>query len=105
MRPTHDRRSGEVSQGSGVSGGGPVVSLREQGSGRGSSAGRVCGLLPHRGGGQGLWPAEWHGGAAAHTPERVGAPRVRPHPYAVSPTTCYPQCSGPDVRPPRGSLP
>ena len=43
MRPTHDRRSGEVSQGSGVSGGGPVVSLREQGRGLGSSAGRVCG--------------------------------------------------------------
>jgi hypothetical protein len=68
MRPTHDRRSGEVSQGSGVSGGGPVVSLREQGRGLGGSAGRGCGLLPHRGGGQGLWPAEWHGGAAVQTP-------------------------------------
>ena len=68
MRPTHDRRSGEVSQGSGGSGGGPVVSLREQGRGLGGSAGRGCGLLPHRGGGQGLWPAEWHGGAAVQTP-------------------------------------
>jgi len=68
MRPTHDRRSGEVTQGSGVSGGGPVVSLREQGSGLGSSAGRVGGLLPHRGGGQGLWPAGGRGGAAAQTP-------------------------------------
>jgi len=58
MRPTHARWSGEVSQGSSVSGGGPVVSLREQGSDLGSSAGRVCGLLPHRGGCQGLWPAE-----------------------------------------------
>ena len=58
MRPTRDRRSGEVSQGTGVSGGGPVVSLREQGSGLGSAAGRVCRLLPHRGGCQGLWPAE-----------------------------------------------
>ena len=58
MRPTHDRRSGEVSQGSGVSGGGPVVSLRAQGHGLGSSAGWVCRRLPHRGGGQGLWPAE-----------------------------------------------
>jgi hypothetical protein len=68
MRLTHDRRSGEVSQGSGVSGRGPVVSLREQGSGLGSSAGQVCGLLPHRGGCQGLWPAEWRGGAAVQTP-------------------------------------
>jgi hypothetical protein len=68
MRPTHDRRSGEVSQGSGVSGGGPVVALREQGRGLGSSASRVCGLLPHRGGWQGLWPAEWPGGAAVQTP-------------------------------------
>jgi hypothetical protein len=68
MRPTHDRRSGEVSQGSGVSGGGPVGSLREQGSGMGSSAGQVCGRLPHRGGGQDLWPAEWRGSAAVQTP-------------------------------------
>ena len=68
MRPTHDRRSGEVSQGSGVSGGAPVVSLREQGRGLGSAAGWVCGLLPPRGGGQGLWQAEWCGGAAAQTP-------------------------------------
>jgi hypothetical protein len=30
---------------------------------------------------------------------------VRPHRDAVSPTKCYPQCSGPGVRPPRGSLP
>ena len=30
---------------------------------------------------------------------------VRPHLYAVSPTKCYPKCSGPGVRPPRGSLP
>ena len=68
MRPTHARRSGEGSQGRGVSGGGPVVSLREQGRGRGSSVGRVCGRLPPRGGWQGLWPAEWHGGAAVQTP-------------------------------------
>ena len=30
---------------------------------------------------------------------------VRPHRDAVSPTKCYPKCSGPGVRPPRGSLP
>jgi hypothetical protein len=68
MRPTHDKRSGEVSQGSGVSGGGPVVSLRGQGRGLGGSAGQFCGLLLHRGGGQGLWQAEWCGDAAAQTP-------------------------------------
>jgi hypothetical protein len=51
MRPTHDRLLGEVGQGSGVSGGGPVVSLREQGSGLGGSEGQVCGRLPRRGGG------------------------------------------------------
>jgi hypothetical protein len=50
MRPTHDRLLGEVGQGSGVSGGGPVVSLREQGSGLGGSEGQVCGRLPRRGG-------------------------------------------------------
>jgi hypothetical protein len=68
MRPTRDRRSGEVSQGTGVSGGGPVVSLRGQGSSLGGSASQVCGLPPHRGGCQGLWQAEWRGGAAAQTP-------------------------------------
>ena len=68
MRPTHDRRSGEGSQGSGVSGGGLVVALREQGRDLGISAGWVCGLLPNRGGGQGLWPAGGHGGAAVQTP-------------------------------------
>ena len=30
---------------------------------------------------------------------------VRPHRDAVSPTKCYPKCSGPGVNPPRGSLP
>jgi hypothetical protein len=105
MRPPHDRGLGEIGQGGGVSGGGPVVCLRRQGCGLGGSAGQVCSLLPHRGGGQGLWQAGGRGGAAAQTPERVGAPRVRPHPYAVSPTKSYPKCSGPGVRPPRGSLP
>ena len=68
MRPTHTRLLGEVGQGSGVSGGGPMVSLRGQGSGLGGSQGQVCGLLPHRGGGQGLWQAGWRGGDAAQTP-------------------------------------
>ena len=39
MRPTHDRLLGEIGQGCGVSGGGPVVSLRGQGSGLGGSEG------------------------------------------------------------------
>jgi hypothetical protein len=68
MRPTHDKRPGEVGQGCGVSGGGPVLSLRGQGSGLGGSEGQVCGLLARRGGGQGLWQAGWRGGAAAQTP-------------------------------------
>jgi hypothetical protein len=68
MRPTHDRLLGAVDQGCGVSGGGPVVALRGQGSSLGGSASQVCGLPPHRGGGQGLWQAEWRGGAAAQTP-------------------------------------
>ena len=68
MRPTHARRLGEIGQGCGVSGGGPMVSLRGQGSGLGGSQGQVCGLLPHRGGGQGLWQAGWRGGDAAQTP-------------------------------------
>jgi hypothetical protein len=33
MKPTHARRQGESSQGCGLSGGGPVVSLRGQGRG------------------------------------------------------------------------
>ena len=68
MRPTRDRRSGEVSQGTGVSGGGPVVSPRGQGSSLGGSAGQVGTLRPPRRGWQGLWQAEWRGGAAAQTP-------------------------------------
>jgi hypothetical protein len=68
MRSTHNRLLGEIGQGCGVPGGGPVVSLRGQGSGLEGSAGQVGGLLPHRGGGQGLWPAEWRGGAAVQTP-------------------------------------
>jgi hypothetical protein len=104
MRPTHHRRLGEAGQGGG-SGGGPVVCLRRQGRGLGGSPGQVCALRPHSRGGQDLWQAGGRGGDAAPTPERVGAPRVRPPPYAVSPTKCSPQCSGPGVRPPRGSLP
>ena len=58
MRPRHDRRPGEVSQGCGVSGGGPVGSLRGQGSGLGGLRGPGCGLRPRRGGCQGLWWAD-----------------------------------------------
>jgi hypothetical protein len=68
MRPTHDRQQGEGGQGGGVSGGGPVVSLRGQGRGLGRSQGQICGLLPHRRGSQGLWEAGWRGGDAAQTP-------------------------------------
>ena len=42
MKPTHARRQGEIGQGCGLSGGGPVVSLRGQRRGLGGSAGRVC---------------------------------------------------------------
>jgi hypothetical protein len=68
MRPTHDRLLGEVDQGCGVSGDGPVVSLCCQGSGLGGSQGQVCGLLPHRRGSQGLWQVGWRGGDTAQTP-------------------------------------
>jgi hypothetical protein len=68
MRSTHNRLLGEIGQGCGVPGGGPVVSLRGQGSGLEGSAGQVGGLLPHRGGGQGLWQAGERGGDAAQTP-------------------------------------
>ena len=68
MRPTHDRLLGEIGQGCGVSGGGPVVSLRGQGRGLGAAAGQVCPLRPPRGGWQGLWQAGGRGGAAAQTP-------------------------------------
>ena len=68
MRPTRDTLLGEVGQGGGVSGGGPVVSLHRQGSGLGGSEGPVCGRLPRQGGCQGLWQAGWRRGAAAQTP-------------------------------------
>ena len=68
MRSTHNRLLEEIGQGCGVPGGGPVVSLRGQGSGLEGSAGQVGGLLPHRGGWQGLWQAGGRGGAAAQTP-------------------------------------
>ena len=68
MKPTHARRQGESSQGCGLSGGGPVVSRREQGCGLGGAAGQVYTLRPHRGGWQGWWQAGGHGGAAAQTP-------------------------------------
>jgi hypothetical protein len=55
MKPTHARRQGESGQGWGLSGGGPVVSLRGQGRGLGGSQGQICGRLPHTRGGQGLW--------------------------------------------------
>jgi hypothetical protein len=55
MRPAHARLLGEIGQGGGLSGGGPVVSLRGQGRALGGSQGQICGLLPHRRGGQGVW--------------------------------------------------
>ena len=54
MKPTHSRRQGEIGHGCGLSGGSPVVARRGQASGLGGSQGQVCGLLPHKGGGQGL---------------------------------------------------
>jgi hypothetical protein len=68
MRPTHDRLLGEVDQGWGVSSGGPMVSLCGQRRGLGGSQGQVCGRLPHRRGGQGLWEAGGRRGTAAQTP-------------------------------------
>jgi hypothetical protein len=68
MRPTHDRLRGRSVRG--------VVCLavawwcpsavRDAVSG--GSVSQVCGRLPRRGGGQGLWQAGWRGGAAAQTP-------------------------------------
>ena len=54
MRPAHARLLGESGQGWGLSGGGPVVSLRGQGRCLGGSQGQIYGLLSHRRGGQGL---------------------------------------------------
>jgi hypothetical protein len=68
MKPTHARRQEESGQGRGLSGGGPVGSLRRQGRGLGSSAGQACTLRPPRGGWQGLWQARGRGGDAAQTP-------------------------------------
>jgi hypothetical protein len=68
MRPAYARPQGEIGQGGGLSGGGPVVARRGWGSGLEGSAGQVGGLLPRRGGGQGLWPVGERGGAAAQTP-------------------------------------
>jgi hypothetical protein len=68
MRSAHDRLLGESGQGCGLSGGGPVVSLRGQGCGLGGSQSQIYGRLPHRRGGQGLWEAGWRGGDAAQTP-------------------------------------
>ena len=45
------------------------------------------------------------GGPTVTSIARGGKNLVRPHQGAVSPTKCYPKCSGPGVRPPRGSLP
>lgn len=55
MRPAHDRLLGEIGQECGLSGGGPAVARRGQGRGVGGSQGQICGRLPHRRGGQGLW--------------------------------------------------
>jgi hypothetical protein len=68
MRPTPDRRPGEVDQGCGVSSGGPMVSLCGQRRGLGGSQGQVCGRLPHRRGGQGWWEAGGRRSTAAQTP-------------------------------------
>ena len=56
MRPADARPQGEIGQGGGLAGGGPVVALRGWGSGLEGAAGQVGGLRPRRGGGQGLWP-------------------------------------------------
>ena len=65
MKPTHARRQGEIGQGSGLSGGGPVVARRGQGRGLGGAAGQICTRRPSRGGWQGLWQAGGRGGAPA----------------------------------------
>src|SRR5262249_1116306 len=45
------------------------------------------------------------GGPPVTSIARDGKNLVRPYQGAVRPTKCYPKCSGPGVRPPRGSLP
>jgi hypothetical protein len=50
MKPTHTRRQGEIGQGCGLSGGGPVVSRRGQGRGLRGAVDQVCTLRPLRGG-------------------------------------------------------
>jgi hypothetical protein len=45
------------------------------------------------------------GGPTVTSIARGGKNLVRPPQGAVSPTKSYPKCSGPGVRPPRGSLP
>jgi hypothetical protein len=68
MRPRHDRRPGEVSQGCGVSGGGPVGSLRGQGSGLGGLRGPSLRITAPQGRLSGAVVGGWRGGDAAQTP-------------------------------------
>ena len=68
MKPTHARQQGEIGQGWGLSGGGPVVSRGGQGRGLGGAAAWSVDYKPRRRGGQGLGQAGWRSGAAAQTP-------------------------------------
>jgi hypothetical protein len=86
MRPTHDRRPGEVGQGGGVSGGGPVVFLRRQGRGLGAQragaaedcpagkAVRACG----RRDGAGVPRHKLHSASAHPVSGRIRARSVQP---------------------------
>jgi hypothetical protein len=67
MRPTHARWPGRAVRGVVCLAVARWCSSAGQDAVSGGSEGRVCRLLPYRGGGQGLWQAGWRGGDAAQT--------------------------------------
>jgi hypothetical protein len=104
--PHEIRTTGETCQGRRVPGGGQGTGSTacRQSSGVADASGTA--IAPACEGPARPVPARMTEGSPTVTSiARGGQNLVRPHRNAVSPTKCYRKCSGPGVRPPRGSLP
>src|SRR4030095_9837662 len=104
--PHEIRTTGEPCQGRRVSGGGqgtPPTAWRQYSR---AVAAPGTAIAPAREGAARPVPDRMtEGGPTVTSIARGGTNLVRPHQGAVSPTKSSPKCSGPGLRPPRGSLP
>jgi hypothetical protein len=104
--PHEIRTAGEPCQGRRVPGGGQGTGATAYRQYAGAADAPSTAIAPARvGSAEPVTGRMTEGGPQVNSIARGCQNLVRPHRYAVSPTKCYPKCSGPGGSPPRSSLP